>query len=73
MYLEMYFTDVMRFLFALNVILLKKAGIFHECQVPSTPRGGLSSMRAAGEYTGFVPDMQRLGCGAFLSQKTGHF
>lgn len=63
MYLEMYFTDVVRFLFALNVILLKKAGIFHECQVPSTPRGELSTMRAAGEYTGFVPDMQHLDSG----------
>eukprot|EP00434_Breviolum_minutum_P006906 symbB.v1.2.006095.t1/scaffold359.1/size220467/5 len=28
-------------------------------QVPSTPRRELSSMHAAGEYTGFVPDMQR--------------
>mmetsp|Transcript_78021 Transcript_78021/g.122896 ORF Transcript_78021/g.122896 Transcript_78021/m.122896 type:complete len:219 (-) Transcript_78021:200-856(-) len=28
-------------------------------QAPSGPRGELSTMRAAGEYTGFVPDMQR--------------
>jgi hypothetical protein len=31
-------------------------------QAPSVSRGEVSTMRAAGEYTGFVPDMQRLGC-----------
>ena len=30
-------------------------------QAPSVSRGEVSTMRAAGEYTGFVPDMQRLG------------
>jgi len=38
-------------------------GIHHpSSQAPSGPqRGELSTMRAAGEYTGFVPDMQPLG------------
>jgi len=33
---------------------------FPTAQVPPTPRGQLSTMHAAGEYTGFVPDMQSL-------------
>eukprot|EP00490_Sorites_sp_Unknown_P011319 CAMPEP_0114691960 /NCGR_PEP_ID=MMETSP0191-20121206/67398_1 /TAXON_ID=126664 /ORGANISM="Sorites sp." /LENGTH=75 /DNA_ID=CAMNT_0001983761 /DNA_START=49 /DNA_END=273 /DNA_ORIENTATION=+ len=39
------------------------AGLLATCafvgQVPVTPRGELSTRQAAGEYTGFVPDMQR--------------
>lgn len=33
---------------------------FPTAQVPPTPRGQLNTMHAAGEYTGFVPDMQSL-------------